>query len=180
MKFSDSIKEIAEALAKAQGMIEGAKRDSVNPFYKSNYADLDSVREAMRKPFADNGLSLTQNAHSLRSDNGEERLYLSAMLMHSSGQWIQYDPIYCGVKDQSPQSAKSSITLMRRTQLLSVCNMSEADDDGNSASINKPAPTVTRGVPSPYPVKEQSIKDLPNYADRPYSKAIAEKKGSQQ
>lgn len=134
MKRSESIKEIASALSKAQGQIEGAKKDTPNPFYKSKFADLDSCRDAMRKPFADNGLSLTQNVFS-KIDNGNEKLFLSALLMHSSGEWIEYDEVFCGTKDASPQSAKSSITLMRRTQLLAVAGMSEADDDGNQASV---------------------------------------------
>lgn len=162
MQTSESIKELAAALAKAQGQIEGAKKDSKNEFYKSNYADLESCREAMRKPFADNGLALTQNPHSRPAANGEEQLYLSAMLLHSSGEWIKYDDLFCGVKDKSAQSAKSSVTLLRRMQLLAICNMSEADDDGN-ADVRKPDRPVQQQT-SRAPQPPAPTKTLPNLA----------------
>ena len=60
MIHSEQINELGAALAKAQGLIEGAKKDSANPFFKSKYADLASVWEACRKHLSDNGLSVTQ------------------------------------------------------------------------------------------------------------------------
>ena len=136
MKTSETIKDLATALAKAQGEILGAPRDSENPFFKSHYADLDSCREAMREAFAKNGLSLTQETLQLGSEPA-----LGAMLMHSSGQWIQYDPIVVPVKEKNnPQALKSGITYMRRAQLLAICAMSEKDDDGEAATqpVSKP------------------------------------------
>jgi hypothetical protein len=46
MNRSDSITKIASALVKAQGAMGNAVKDSKNPFFKSNYADLNAVREA--------------------------------------------------------------------------------------------------------------------------------------
>jgi len=57
---SESISELAKALAKAQASIKGAVKDSQNPFFKSSYADLESVWDACRKPLTDNGLSVVQ------------------------------------------------------------------------------------------------------------------------
>jgi len=57
---SDQISELTTALAAAQGLIEGALKDSSNPFFKSSYADLASVWDAIRKPLSDNGLSVMQ------------------------------------------------------------------------------------------------------------------------
>lgn len=130
MQTSDQINDIATALAKAQGEIKGAKKDANNPFFKSMYADLESVREAMREAFSKNGLSITQDLSFC-----EKGYTMAAMLMHSSGQWIKYGPMLIPVKDkENPQAVKSSVTYIRRTQLLSICNMSEADDDGEAAT----------------------------------------------
>ena len=56
MNKSESIKELAGALSKAQGAMTAAKMDSVNPFFKSKYADLGSVIQASKSTLAANGL----------------------------------------------------------------------------------------------------------------------------
>ena len=53
---SESLKELATALAKAQGEIKGALKDSANPFFKSKYADLSSVVDAIKVAFSKHGL----------------------------------------------------------------------------------------------------------------------------
>jgi hypothetical protein len=60
MTTSESINEIAAALAKAQSEMGGAVKDSANPFFKSKYADLSSVWDACRGPLTKNGLSVVQ------------------------------------------------------------------------------------------------------------------------
>jgi len=57
---SEQINELATALAKAQGKITGALKDSANPFYKSRYADLASVWDACRAALSENGLAVVQ------------------------------------------------------------------------------------------------------------------------
>jgi hypothetical protein len=55
VKSSEQINELAAALAKAQGQMQGAKKDAENPFFKSSYADLSSVVSALKAPFARTG-----------------------------------------------------------------------------------------------------------------------------
>ena len=59
---SETIGKLSEALAKAQGAMQNAVKDSSNPFFKSTYADLASVWDACRKPLSDNGLAIIQTA----------------------------------------------------------------------------------------------------------------------
>lgn len=152
MKTSESIKELATALSKAQGEILGAPRESKNPFFNSTYADLDSCREAMREAFARNGLALTQDPTMIGSEPA-----LGAMLMHSSGQWIEYSPIIIPVKEKNnPQALKSGITYMRRAQLLAICAMAEADDDGNEATQAQPKP-----IPNHAPAAKPGVLTMP-------------------
>lgn len=50
MQKSESIKELAAALCAAQSQMVGAKKGSVNPHFKSRYADLASIWDACREP----------------------------------------------------------------------------------------------------------------------------------
>ena len=79
MKMSEEIAEFAAAFAKAQGMIENARRDRENSYFKNKFADLASIREAIREPMAANDLSLLQFPRT--RDNGVE---IETMLLHKS------------------------------------------------------------------------------------------------
>ena len=78
-EHSESIAELAAALAKAQGEIEGAKKDSNNPHFNKTYADLASVWDACRIPLSKNGLSVTQGV----STDGN-KVTVTTLLMHAS------------------------------------------------------------------------------------------------
>ncbi len=60
MNKSESIKELATALNKAQSEMSGAKKKETNPFFKKKYADMNSVVDAVRIPFSNHGLSYSQ------------------------------------------------------------------------------------------------------------------------
>lgn len=128
---SEQINELATALAKAQGQIEGAKKDTQNPFFKSKYADLASVWEAIRKPLSENGLSVVQTT---RPPTKEEDNYmvLDTMLLHVSGQWIS-GSIPVIAKDQTPQAMGSAMTYARRYALAAIVGVYQEDDDANMA-----------------------------------------------
>ena len=82
MLKSETINELATALAKAQMQMKPAGMNADNPFFHSKYADLAAVWEACRKPLSDNGLSVVQGVEC------DTERYLETMLLHSSGQWI--------------------------------------------------------------------------------------------
>lgn len=128
MTHSEQIKDIATALAKAQAEIEGAKKDSTNPHFKSSYADLASVWDACRKALTGNGLSVVQGPVS-----DEGRVGVTTMLMHSSGQWLESTFFMRPTKDD-PQGAGSALTYARRYALAAMVGVAPEDDDGNAAS----------------------------------------------
>jgi hypothetical protein len=132
---SESIKELLTALAKAQGKISAAKKDSTNPHFKSKYADLASCWEAIKESLSSNGLSLTQWVSP-----SERGVSITTFLGHSSGEWLSSEATF-PVKDQSnPQSMGSSITYARRYCLSAAIGLvADEDDDGNAASQAKPA-----------------------------------------
>jgi hypothetical protein len=131
MNKSNSIKELAGALCKAQEQMCGAVKDSKNPFFKSSYADLGAVVKAIKEPFADNGLSYSQFPLFVDGKVGVETI-----LMHTSGEWLSGE-IVLPMTKQDPQAAGSAITYARRYALQSIAGIPAEDDDGNHAS--KPA-----------------------------------------
>ena len=133
MPQSDSIKELATALSKVQGELTYAKKDSANPFFKSRYADLESVWDACRDLLAKNGLSVIQ----MPGNYFEGRMWLVTKLCHTSGEWIEQE-MSVPVPKADPQGAGSALTYMRRYALAAFVGVVQADDDGNAASPQKP------------------------------------------
>lgn len=128
METSDTINDLAAALAKAQGEITGALKDSANPFFKSKYADLASCWDACRAPLSKNGLSVVQGL-----DVSEGHLYLKTRLLHATGQWISSTtPVT--PKDDTPQGMGSALTYARRYALTAMVGVAQVDDDANAAS----------------------------------------------
>ena len=134
MNKSESIKELATALAKAQGQIKGAVKDSANPFFKSKYADLASVVEAIRSAFAANGLSYIQSVEP--SDKDEVRV--ETTILHSSGEWIGCGVLALPVSKVDAQGYGSALTYARRYSLSAATGVAPEDDDGNAATVAKP------------------------------------------
>lgn len=127
MNQSNSIAALAAALAKAQAEMSGAAKDSANPYFKSKYADLESVWSACRKPLTDNGLSVIQTSQPTKHG-----LMLVTTLAHSSGEWIRgYMPILA--KDATAQSQGSGITYARRYALAAIVGVYQTDDDAEAA-----------------------------------------------
>lgn len=127
MKQSENIEKIALALVKAQSEMGTAIKDSNNPFFKSSYADLQSVWEAIREPLANNGLSVTQLLNYV-----DGKPTLQTLLLHSSGQFIGSE-VTIPLTKSDPQSLGSAITYMRRYSLAAIVGLYQVDDDAESA-----------------------------------------------
>lgn len=142
MKQSESLIDLASALSLAQAEMGGAVKDSNNPFFKSNYADLTSVIKALKEPFANHGLSYVQLPVTSEGGKG---IGVSTMLMHNSGQWVQSE--YLLPMDKiTPQGAGSAITYARRYALQAMAGIPTVDDDAEAAMLRSepPAPPVKR------------------------------------
>jgi hypothetical protein len=129
MLQSESVKELNTALAKAQGELFAAKKDSINPHFKSKYADLASVWEACREALSSNGLSVTQMPAEFQNNI----MTLVTRISHSSGEWLE-QTMTCPVGKPDPQGIGSCLTYMRRYALAAVVGVYQDDDDANSAS----------------------------------------------
>ncbi len=133
--------EIYSALSKAQEEIVGALKDSDNPFFKSKYADLASVQDAIRKPFAKNGLCASQVMEPM-----EGGFVLVTILGHSSGQEI-VSRLPVTLTDTKPQAVGSQITYARRYALAAIAGVAQIDDDGEAAHGRvKPVVTIPQSL----------------------------------
>jgi len=127
MNTSVEINELATALAKAQAEMEGATKASANPYFKSKYADLASVRDACMGPLTKYGIAVVQSPSAEGAVVSVETTFL-----HTSGQWVS-GIASATAKDDSPQSVGSAITYLRRYALQSFSGVAPEDDDGEAA-----------------------------------------------
>lgn len=129
MNKSPEIKNLAAALAKAQAEVGGVAFDSVNPHFKSKYASLSAYLDSMVDPFTKNGLSVSSSV-----EDGDKGMYLATLLLHSSGEWIEYrTPMILNKNDM--QGLGSAETYSRRYRIAAIANVAaDEDDDGNEAS----------------------------------------------
>jgi hypothetical protein len=152
---SETIGKLALALSKAQLRITGALSDSSNPFFKSKYADLASVMDAIRIPFAENELAVSQMTSEL-----EGKIYLNTILMHSSGEFLKSTyPV--SVKDYSnPQVIGSGITYARRYALAAIAGVAQVDDDSNAVVSSLKANSKPALPAAKLPPPEDDLNDF--------------------
>lgn len=143
MQMSEQITEIAKALVLAQKGIGAAHKESNNPFFKSNYADLTSVMDACKGPLNDSGISIIQGLVY-----EAEQPFMETMLIHESGQYFSCKMKLIANKNDM-QAYGSAITYARRYTLQSLACVGAVDDDGNAATKNPrsaPNKPKTKGV----------------------------------
>lgn len=128
---SPQINELALALSKVQAELKGAQKDSENPFFKSKYADLQSVWDSCRGLLAKNGLAVAQTFEPL-----ENKIIIVTALLHQSGQWIESRLAMPPLK-QDPQAYGSAISYGRRYALAAMIGIYQTDDDAEKAMIDK-------------------------------------------
>jgi hypothetical protein len=124
---SPTMGKLALSLSKAQKKIEGAKKDSTNPYFKSNYADLASVWNACHEALNENEIAIIQT-----TDNKEKAIIVYTYLVHSSGEWIKSKLGIVPVK-YDPQGIGSAISYGRRYSLAAITGVCPIDDDGEAA-----------------------------------------------
>ena len=140
MKMSESINEIATALAAAQAEIQNPSKNAENPFFKSNYADLAEVLSVVRPAFTKHNLSIVQMPYTSQSG----QIGVTTIISHASGQWMQGEvDLPLQINKNVAQDAGSSITYLRRYALAAACAVSQTDADGN---LGKDADTNTGEV----------------------------------
>lgn len=158
--WSNETTEIAKALCAFQHQIEGAPKDATNPFYKSKYADLESIWETIKEPLFKNGLSVTQTNSYITLEGQTPMTTLVTTLWHTSGQWITGEmPLL--LKNLDSQGQGSAITYARRYALAALLGIYQTDDDCESAV--RPSMTTT--------AQAATWKDVPLKGTQSWSKS---------
>lgn len=157
VKKSESIIEISKALAKFQSSVKQPLKDADNPFFKSKYVPLENVVEAITEVAPKQGLSFVQWA--LNDDSG--RVGVATMLMHESGEYLEFDPVFMNAEKNTPQGAGSLITYLKRYSLSAVFGItSDLDDDANESSGNNKQTYQTQGKPPNRSLSDAQVKRL--------------------
>ncbi len=173
---SPQIGALAAALAKAQGEIGIALRDSKVDMQlrdnkgrvRYNYADLASVTSACRGPLAKNGLAVSQPVS--RNKDGSS-VVVTSILMHASGEWISSE-LAMGLSSHTPQAVGIAITYCRRYALASLVGVVAADEDDETELAEHatagPAKTadVARQAPKPHDPVVSKTKSEPTKATK--------------
>jgi hypothetical protein len=131
MEQSESVNELATALAKAQAEIRNPGKNTKNTFFKNEYADLTAVLGCIRPVAAANGLSFIQ---AVEAYNGN--VAVSSQITHSSGQWIkQVASVEVPKTSKNPiQDLGSMATYLKRYQAQSMWAIC-ADEDTDAQDL---------------------------------------------
>lgn len=118
------------ALARAQAECQNVVMNKVNPHFRSKYADLSAVRDAIIPIFSKHGIAIIQAPHN-DSFGG---FNLETRLLHESGGEMMFSfPLPSDTANM--QKIGSAISYARRYTLSAIAGIaSEEDDDGNAAT----------------------------------------------
>lgn len=151
------IKNISAALIKAKANFKAITKDKTNPHFKSKYASLDSVLEAVDSALGEAGLLLIQPTET--RDGGT---VLKTILIHAeSGETLE--SIVSIPTSNDPQKFGSALTYYRRFCLCSFLGIApDEDDDGNKAVPTKGShPPPPKETPkTPIQLRKEAVKDL--------------------
>lgn len=132
--------QFLKALNKVQGLLAPAVKDSLNPHFKSKYASLAAVNEAVMGPISEAGFVLLSGGWHV-----DGKAYLRTTLFHVGGHSESFDyPLI--EKTDNPQHIASSVTYARRYSICALFNLDVEDDDGNAATEGTKATSQTQAV----------------------------------
>lgn len=145
MKTSEDISAIAAAMALAQAEMRPAIKDSTNPAFKSKYADLTAVWDAIRAPLSKQKIAVWQDAEL--NDAG---VAVTTRLAHSSGQWVEFGPLTVPCLKRDAFGVGSATSYAKRYALSAAVGVvSDVDDDGVAASNGHAQPPVAAKLVAP-------------------------------
>jgi hypothetical protein len=147
------MKQLIQALIKAQGEFPAVVKDSTNPHFKNRYADLDTVCSTVNPVLRANGLIVVQTAEG----DG-----LRTTLWHESGESITGIQTLHPAK-LDPQGFHGAMTYSRRYQILGLLGISSSDDDDGNTASKKPesklAPTRHAEDADPEKMTVEQLRD---------------------
>lgn len=135
---NEPLNKYSNKLLEFQKKVSAISKDSVNPFFKSKYFDVNTVIDTIKPILNELGLVITQGFDHSNGKNlivtkvmdGRECLAVSEMIIPEQA---------------DVQKLGAAITYCRRYSLVSLLLLQgEEDDDGNTAVKPKSAPSATK------------------------------------
>lgn len=133
------MKNLAQALLKSQQEMGSASKDAKNPFFKSNYADLNAFIDVTTTTLNANGIVVSQPTKVLMLDGNVVPVVRTILIHAESGESLEADTMIVCAKQNDPQAYGSAVTYARRYGLQAITLTKAEDDDGNAGS-GKEAP----------------------------------------
>lgn len=155
----DEARNLSAALVDALAEIGGAAKGKINPHFKSKYADISSVIDAIKPVLARHGLGFTQ--HSQPSETG---VIVETVVHHRSGDRLGLGALFVPANKNDAQGFGSALTYARRYSLMTAFGVPAEDDDGNAAASASARPTTGEAPPS----KRVKLPDLKDGIPAPY------------
>jgi hypothetical protein len=140
METSATITKLSAAFLLFQQKAISASKANINPHFRTKYAGVNEVLEAVLGPLTENGLTV------LQFPDGEHGL--TTRLQHVSGEYMQAS--YPMKPSQAtPQGVGSAMTYARRYALVAILGLGTEDDDGNAGSQAPKAAAQPAAAPAP-------------------------------
>ena len=156
------MKQIAEALVKAQKGFSPALKQSNNPHFRSKYADLATCVEAVIDALNNNGIALMQMTHEC-----QDGVTVETVFIHASGELLSAGKLHVPAVKHDAQGYGSALTYARRYSLMAACGIAPEDDDGNAAVKTPPRGGVISAPqqPAPEPKPQEVVKGTAEVVD---------------
>lgn len=132
MNRSESIANIAAALCQFQAECPAPKKTATNPHFQSKYSPLEEIVTTIKPYLAKHGLSFFQS-----TTTEGDYICVTTLLLHTSGEFIESDPLKLPMGKVTAQGAGSAVTYARRYSLCAALGIAaEDDDDANAAEAS--------------------------------------------
>ena len=170
-QMSESLTKLAPDLVALQADLEPLTKTASNPFFKSKYAPLPDVAEALKPLLAKHNFSLPVIPTLVDTPTGPTN-GLRFILLHKSGEYLS-GVWMLNPAQATPQGEGADTTYKRRFGIQAITGMvADDDDDGHTASF-RPAAEVAGKRPKQPPATPPSAADL----KRDQLKKIAAERG---
>lgn len=146
MQTSEQIGKLVTALALAQSQTSNPALDRAHPHFKGfRYASLGAHLDAIRAPFAANGLIVTQGVTSEGN-----HVSVTTMIAHSSGEWMRSSVGMTLPEKATAQNLGAVVTYLRRYAIASMCLLTGDDDTDadEDREARQPPRQEPRGAPA--------------------------------
>jgi len=142
------------ALARAQAKMANPAFDGSNPHFRSKFASLAAVRNAVVPVLAAEGIACVQELRT--TDRGVSCL---TTLAHASGWQQEFGPLEIPATKPDAQGFGSAATYARRYALMAIAGVVGDEDDDANAATGKPAPPAKPGIGKHSPLGDVDVTD---------------------